>query len=55
MNESQLSQSDKIQLFRSLFRGRDDCYGEGGDSYTKENLTDTVIKNHLSGKKRIGV
>jgi putative DNA primase/helicase len=55
MNESQLSQSDKIQLFKSLFRGRDDCYGEGGDSCTKENLTDTVIKNHLSGKKRIGV
>ena len=55
MNNNQLDQNEKINLFKSLFRGRNDCYGEGKGHCTKSELTNAVIKNHLSGKKRIGV
>ncbi len=50
-----LSQIEKINLFKNLFRGRDDCYGEGKGLCIKESLSDNVIKDHLSGIRRIGV
>jgi P4 family phage/plasmid primase-like protien len=59
MKQSQLNNSEsqiqKINLFKNLFRGRDDCYGEGKGLCTKEPVSDAVIKSHLSGSKRIGI
>jgi P4 family phage/plasmid primase-like protien len=55
MIEPAISQTQKINLFKNLFRGRNDCYGEGKGLCTKEPLTDDVIKGHLTGNKRIGV
>ncbi len=42
------------KLFKSLFKGRQDCYGEE-NTCIKENLTDNVIIQHLEGQRRIGV
>jgi putative DNA primase/helicase len=59
MNYSSLikpeTQHQKINLFKNLFRGRDDCYGEGKGLCIKEPVSDAVIKAHLSGFKRIGI
>ena len=44
----------QLNIFRSLFKGRSDCYGaESGN--VKAQLTDSVITQHLLGQRRIGV
>lgn len=49
---------EQVNLFRSLFSGREDAYGleaKNGPISIKEPLTDKEIQSHLEGKKRIGV
>jgi archaellum biogenesis ATPase FlaH len=50
----ELNRQEKINIFKSLFKGRSDCYG-AETSCIKESLTDSVITEHLLGQKRIGV
>ncbi len=45
---------EKINLFRTLFNGRADAYGEGDGLCVKQTVTDDVLKLHLTGKRRIG-
>ena len=47
-----MTDSEKIELLRGIFKGRDDAYGAG--MCIKESVTNEVIKAHLTGKKRIG-
>jgi hypothetical protein len=50
----ELNKQEQINIFKSLFEGRSDCYGaESGN--VKEQLTDSVISSHLLGQRRIGV
>lgn len=44
----------KIELFKSVFRGRRDAYGAGKGQCVNAELTDSVILRHLAGVKRIG-
>jgi putative DNA primase/helicase len=46
--------TEQLNLFKLLFKGRQDCYGaESGN--IKEELTDSIITQHLVGQRRIGV
>jgi hypothetical protein len=45
--------TEKIQLYRSIFRGRDDVYGSG--NCIRKQLTDDIISDHLNGINRIGI
>jgi len=47
--------SNRIRIFRSVFRGREDAYGAGSGACVREPVTDEVILGHLQGKRRIGV
>ena len=47
----------KLEIFKSVFRGREDAYGtEQNGKYIKidKELSDAVLQNHLQGKTRIG-
>ena len=46
---------EQVELFRSLFRGRSDAFGADSGRCVKEPLTDEVIQEHLTGKRRIGI
>jgi len=62
-NNTQLSVSEKIKLFRSLFKGREDVYARRFENITTNKsgyfpvknkdvflpVTDDVIKSHLQG------
>ncbi|MBN2015904.1 hypothetical protein JW766_03650 [Candidatus Dojkabacteria bacterium] len=50
-----VNEKDKISIFRSLFRGREDVYGSGNGSCIRNELTDNIILEHLNGIKRLGV
>jgi hypothetical protein len=45
---------EKLEIFKSLFRGRTDCYG-AENATQKKPLTDNTMIRHLSGQRRIGV
>jgi hypothetical protein len=45
----------KISILRGLFNGRVDAYGLDGKVAIREPLTDSLIEQHLQGKKRIGI
>jgi hypothetical protein len=45
--------TEKIQLFKSIFRGREDVYGSG--TCIRQQLSVSVISDHLLGVNRIGV
>lgn len=49
-----MTDTEKIELFQQLLKGRNDAYGSGAGMCIKENVTNEVIKAHLTGKKRIG-
>lgn len=49
------TQKEYIQLINKIFRGRRDAYGALGGCCKKKPLTDTVIRQHLTGKDRCGV
>jgi len=49
-----MTENDKINLFMSIFRGRDDCYGNEAKCIN-EPLDRALYRLHLIGKKRIGV
>ena len=49
-----LSSDEKANLVSELIKGRADAYGAGKGMSIKENVTNEVIKGHLTGKKRIG-
>ena len=49
------STEKKISILRGLFNGRTDAYGLDGKIAIREPLTDSLIEQHLQGKKRIGV
>ena len=51
---SNLTNDEKINLVKDIFRGRNDAYGEGAGLCTKRPVTNEVIKTHLQGQKRIG-
>ena len=46
--------SEKIKLFKQVFRGRDDAYGFGDGQCVKKPVTDALISSHLKGECRIG-
>ncbi len=48
------TKQDKINLFKSIFIGRIDAYGQGKGQCVKSVLSDIVINEHLAGKTRIG-
>jgi P4 family phage/plasmid primase-like protien len=54
MSQKQMTK-EQVELFRWLFRGRNDVYGSDGNRCVKEPLTDEVIQEHLTGKRRVGV
>lgn len=45
--------TEKIQLYRSIFRGREDVYGSG--TCIRKQLTDDIISDHINGINRIGI
>ncbi len=46
----------KLTVFKDLFRGRMDAYGAGKGQCVKQQLTDSLLLSHLSGKgTRIGM
>ena len=47
-----MTDNEKIELFKEIFKGRGDTYGAG--KRVAEPVTDAVIKAHLQGKRRIG-
>jgi putative DNA primase/helicase len=47
-----MTDEEKINLVKEIFRGRSDAYGAG--ECVKEPVTDAIIKAHLTGKRRIG-
>jgi len=49
-----MTDTEKIKLFRALFKGRDDAFGAGAGLCVKEKLTDEIVKKHLTGDRRIG-
>ncbi len=50
-----VNEKDMISIFRSLFRGRDDVYGSGNGACIRNELTDSIVLEHLQGNKRLGV
>jgi hypothetical protein len=46
---------EKIELFRSIFAGRTDCYGSETSGCVKSPVTEGVIRSHLTGQRRMGV
>ena len=51
---------EKIRIFKSCFTGMENVYGTydtktGRVRQVKEPVTDTVIKNHLTGRQSYGV
>lgn len=51
MNESQ----HQKQIFKSVFKGRRDGFGEGAGKCTKKPFADEIISSHLQGRRRVGV
>lgn len=47
--------SKKIDIFKKLFRGRQDVYGSSEGKSIKGFVSDTLIKRHLDGKEHIGI
>jgi len=50
-----MNQKEKLQLFKTLFRGRSDCHGAGEGRCVKLPLTDAALGKHLRGLERVGV
>ncbi len=44
-----------VNAFMRTFDGRRDAHGQGRGQCVKEELTERVIRDHLEGKRRIGV
>jgi len=60
MEKIKRNTQDKIRIFRSCFTGLENVYGTydnktGRVRQVKEPVTDTVIKNHLTGRQSYGV
>lgn len=49
------SASEFCQAFRSLFKGRTDCWGGIEGLYNPEPVTPEHYKSHLEGKKSLGI
>ena len=45
--------SEKIQIYRSIFRGRDDAYGSGSGCCNEAELTDDILMGHFRGEERL--
>lgn len=50
-----MDSSNRVHLFTSLFRGREDAYGANGNRCVRRTLTDEVILRHLRGEQRLGI
>lgn len=50
-----MTNQQKIEIFKDVFQGRQDAYGEGDGLCVKEIVSNTRLKAHLTGKKRIGI
>jgi predicted transcriptional regulator len=49
-----MDNNNKIEFFKEIFKGRDDCYG-AENSCVKESIADNAIWDHLTGQRRIGI
>lgn len=54
LTQSKFTNQDKLRIFQSLFKGREDAHGEGAGVCVKETITDQLIHAHLTGKRRLG-
>lgn len=44
----------RAELFKKLFKGRQDVYGVVGGGCIKEPLTDQILLSHINGEKHLG-
>ena len=49
-----MNNDEKVNVIKNLFKGRNDAHGAGDGVCIKTNVTNELIKAHLTGKKRIG-
>ncbi len=50
-----MTTQEKLDLFKRVFRGRDDAYGFGDGQCVKQAVTDKLLLSHLSGRQRVGL